>query len=65
MDSEVEVIGLKSIDETKQNFAVNANDVSFVKIEQILGVLPFPEIKMRVERIYYHFEKIVPVLEGA
>lgn len=45
--NEVEVIGLKSIDDTKQDFVVNSNDVSFAVEDQILGFLPFAEIKMK------------------
>lgn len=63
VDNDIEVAGLKSIDNTKENFALKPNDISFVTQDQIIGVLPFPEIKMKGERIYYHFIKKVPVLE--
>lgn len=60
----VEVVGLKSIDDTMQNFAIQSSDVSFVAADQVIGGLPFPPIKLKGERIYYHFEKKGPVLEN-
>lgn len=63
IDSDVEVVGLRALDNSKQNFIIKSSDLSYVNAEQILGVLPFPTIKMKGERIYYHFEKTVPVLE--
>lgn len=64
LDTDVDVVGLRSIDITMQNFAVHSSDTCFVTEEQILGVLPFPTIKNKGERIYYQFDKKVDVLEG-
>lgn len=61
---DIEVVALKSIDDTYQNFAINQSDVSFVSHEQILGVLPVPTINMKGERIFYHFEKRVPCIHS-
>lgn len=60
--SDIEVVALKSIDDTYQNFAINQSDVSFVSQDQIIGVLPVPIIKMKGERIFYHFENKVPCI---
>lgn len=41
-----------------------SKNISFVFQEQILGVLPVPTIKMKGERIFYHFEKKVPCIHS-
>lgn len=63
--SNIEVVGLKCTDETKMDFVVDSKDVSFISEDQLIGLLPFPTIKMKGERIYYHFEKKVPINENS
>lgn len=62
-EEEVKILGLKSTDNSKRNFTVDQSDVSFIKVDQILSILPDPEIKMKGERISYTFEKSISVLE--
>ncbi|CAG9761322.1 unnamed protein product [Ceutorhynchus assimilis] len=60
---EVQVVGLKSMNDLKQDFSRIEYDKSFVKIDQIAGLLPVPMIKNKGTRIFYHFDKKIPVFE--
>ncbi|CAF4951139.1 unnamed protein product [Pieris macdunnoughi] len=44
-------------------FRINDNDVSDVKWEQILTILPVPNIRMKGNRVFYKFPKPVDVFE--
>lgn len=50
--SEVEVIGLRNMDETKTNITIMSSDVSFVQQEQLIGLLHFPEIQLGVKEYF-------------
>ena len=60
---EVQVVGLKSMNDLKQDFFIVETDKSYVKIDQIAGLLPVPLIKNKGTRIFYHFNKKIPVFE--
>lgn len=62
--AEIKITGLKSWDSSKTLFTINETDVSYINIEQILGVLPDPVIQMKGERILYKFPSVVPVQEN-
>lgn len=60
---EIKITGLKSWDSSKMLFAINESDVSYISIDQVVGVLPDPGIQMKGERILYKFLSAVPVQE--
>lgn len=60
---EIKVVGLKSVDSTYHNFAVVETDISYITFNQIIGLLPMPLIHNKGERIFYHFDKKIPVIE--
>lgn len=63
--NEIEVTSLKSVDSSKQVFALNEKDTSCVPITDIIGLLPEPLISLKGERIFYKFPKPIDVFEKA
>ncbi|KAJ8868342.1 hypothetical protein PR048_029858 [Dryococelus australis] len=61
-ENECEVMGLK-YDSDKQTFKKIENDLSVVKMKDIVGKLPFPNTVGVGDRFKYYFEKIVNVFE--
>lgn len=59
---DVEVMCLKSVQDSRV-FKTNESDVTFINFSQILEVLPLPEMKMKGNRFYYSFKKIVNIKE--
>jgi hypothetical protein len=62
-DDEVKITCLNCTDDTKKNFLVNDKDRSFVQFVLILGLLPNPDIGLKVERIFYKFKQPLDILE--
>ncbi|KAK9700977.1 hypothetical protein QE152_g30896 [Popillia japonica] len=56
-DGDVEVMALKSINKSKTKFYQDKNDVSFIKISQIVEVLPAPLIAKSTDEMRYEFLK--------
>lgn len=61
--SEIVVTSLKSVDSSKQVFALNEKDLCCVSIGDIIGVLPEPVISLKGERIFYKFTKPIDIYE--
>ncbi|KAF5280118.1 hypothetical protein FQR65_LT15067 [Abscondita terminalis] len=53
--TDLEVMGLKSIDTSKQDFSVVEKDKSYISFEQVIGLLPFPEIRIKGEQVFLSF----------
>ncbi|CAF4937685.1 unnamed protein product [Pieris macdunnoughi] len=62
-EGEIRVTFLKISNEDATFFRINDNDVSDVKWEQILTILPVPNIRMKGNRVFYKFPKPVDVFE--
>lgn len=60
-DLEVSELSLKSIDESKKIFIPKEEDVSFVSVKNVLGILPAPELFTKGDRMRYAFSKNVDV----
>lgn len=60
---ELSVMALKSIDFTKKVFVANEDDVSFVQVKSVLGILPNPQLVMQGNRCRYVFGKKINVFE--
>lgn len=60
---EIKVTGLKSWDATKMLFNIVETDISYITMDQIIGMLPDPGLQMKGERILYNFSSTVPVYE--
>lgn len=60
---EIKVTGLKSWDASKMLFNIVETDVSYITMDQIIGILPDPGLQMKGERILYSFSSAVPVYE--
>lgn len=61
---EVKVMFYKAAAEENSLFTINEDDSSYISENQILGVLPQPEIKMKGKRIYYKFLSSIDVKES-
>lgn len=59
----VQVMDLKSIDNSKQEFLVVEKDLSFINFDQIPGNLPSPEIAVRGDRLRYIFNTTLDIKE--
>lgn len=62
-ETEIKVTGFKSWDESKVLFTIVETDVSYITMNQIIGMLLDPSIQMKGERILYNFSATVPVYE--
>lgn len=60
---EVRVLGFKSTDTSAKNFVANEDDVSIITPNQIISILPAPEVTMRERRLTYIFTKKLAVKE--
>lgn len=63
INPEISVMSLKSIDATKKIFIPKEEDVSFVQIKDVLGILPQPDLLQHGDRMRYAFPKRVNVYE--
>nr|CAD7589695.1 unnamed protein product [Timema genevievae] len=54
-DGEVKVMFLRNVGDSGNQFKTNEKDISFVTFDQILGILPTPEIKNVRNSIFYKF----------
>lgn len=63
LDDMIQVIGLKSVENSKKEFIVDEEDLSTITFDQILGILPNPEISMRGERFRYIFKNPLNIKE--
>jgi len=59
-EGEATVMAMKS---QKKGFVTDESDISDVKIDQILEVLPQPDLQLTGERVYYIFKQNINVLE--
>ncbi|KAL3283991.1 hypothetical protein HHI36_018161 [Cryptolaemus montrouzieri] len=62
-EGDVRVTFLKISNEDGTLFRIDENDMSDVKWEQILTILPVPNIHMKGNRVFYKFPKSVDVFE--
>lgn len=62
-DDELSVMSLRCLDSTKKQFCTAESDISFMKLDQVIGILPEPGLIQRGERIRYIFHKSVDVFE--
>lgn len=62
-EGEIQVTFLKISNECGTLFKIDEQDVSDVKWEEILNVLPVPNIIMKGNRVFYKFPKAVDVFE--
>lgn len=62
-NTEIEIMGLRSVDTQKKEFILKENDVSCIMMEQIIQKLPQPQVNCRGERISYCFDRRLPVKE--
>lgn len=62
-EGEIRVTFLKISNEDGTLFRINDNDMSDVKWEQILSILPVPNILMKGNRVFYKFPKPIDVFE--
>lgn len=63
-DNEIKVAFLKLCDfQTKDLFKLKENDLSYLKKEQILQVLPEPKLVLKGCRVYYKFPTSIDVFE--
>lgn len=58
-----QIMGFKSAEITKREFVVDEDDVSSITFDQIITILPNPEIQMKGERFRYIFNKPLKVKE--
>lgn len=58
-----QILGFKSAETTKREFVVDEGDVSSITFDQIITILPSPEIQMKGERFRYIFNKPLKVKE--
>lgn len=63
LNNEYRMIGLKCFDTAKKTFKVDENDEFVASREDILAVLPDPEVQMSGDRVKYFFKKPVDVFE--
>lgn len=62
-DGEVKVIYLNVTGENATLFKINESDVSCIDYNQIIGVLPIPNIKLKGNRVFYKFPSTIDVYE--
>lgn len=60
---DVKIMCLKSVNNSKQVFKIEEDDITFVKQDQIVKVLQCPEIVMQGNRMHYKFKKNVDIKE--
>ena len=63
INEKIKVAGLKSCDDSKMLFHVVDNDVHYINMQQIVGLLPNPGIQLKGDRIFYKFNAEVPINE--
>lgn len=61
--NEIEVMAMNCMDTAKTTYRANEADVSCIKFESIIGLLPTPKIQYSGERVRYVFEQPVDVCE--
>lgn len=62
-DNEYKMVGLKCIDTTKQTFKKIENDEFEASANDILAILPYPEVQGSRDRVRYFFKHCVDVFE--
>ncbi|CAH1985291.1 unnamed protein product [Acanthoscelides obtectus] len=62
-NEEIQVTFLKICDSDGHPFKLDDNDISDVKLEQVLEKLPVPNIVMSGNRLFYKFRTPIPVFE--
>lgn len=64
-DNDVKVLFFKSCASTSENqlFKLNESDVSYINFEQIISILPTPNIVLQGNRVYYKFPGKIDVNE--
>lgn len=62
-EGEIKVTFLKVCSKDGTIFKVNDNDVSYIRLEDIITLLPIPTIMLKGDRCFYTFSKPVDVLE--
>uniref|UniRef100_A0A8D8WWA4 Uncharacterized protein n=1 Tax=Cacopsylla melanoneura TaxID=428564 RepID=A0A8D8WWA4_9HEMI len=60
---EVLVMSLNVVGEGGSLFKVNEKDTSYIKFDQILGILPTPKIQLKGDRVFYKFPSSIDVFE--
>lgn len=64
-DGEYRVTSLKCTNESKKIFSMVETDTSDVMFEEIIGIVPDPNVILKGERVYYAFQKPIDVFEKA
>lgn len=64
-DGEIKVTSLKCLNSERKVFSLVESDVSFITVNQIIGITPEPSILMKGERMYYKFSKALDIFEMA
>lgn len=64
-DGEIKVTSLKCLNNERKVFSLVDTDVSFVTVDQIIGITKEPSILMKGERMYYKFTKALDIFEKA
>lgn len=62
-DEYLKVLFLHSIDSTKKNFKVQDDDISYIKTDEIITILPNPCLLMKGRSVYYNFNFSIDVAE--
>lgn len=62
-DGEIKVMFLRSTDDSGKNFQVKENDISYIRFDEVLGILKNPSLKMKGNRIFYQFDVPVDIYE--
>lgn len=62
-EDDVKIMFLQSCGSDNTLFKPIENDVSFMKFNTIIAKLPMPNIKMKGDRVFYKFSKIIDVSE--
>lgn len=64
INSDVRIMCLKQISKNDRRlFRMDENDTAYVNVKQIVDFLPYPEIEMKGDRVFYKFKKPVKVQE--
>lgn len=62
-DGEVKVTFLRCLRNAANMFRIDGKDVSYIAYEQIIKILPKPQLQKKSNRDYYYFEENIDILE--
>lgn len=62
-DNELTVMGMKLLEDDGKTFKIVESDLSYVSTDQIISILPEPEVILRGDRVYFKFKNAVDVYE--